>query len=92
MGSVSHVEEERKDLAMDVHKLARLGVRLMSISDGGKLHFLDIISCVGMISFLIHRYALKIMPPHSANARNVNARNANAIPLVADHEVKNEEF
>ncbi|WMV30033.1 hypothetical protein MTR67_023418 [Solanum verrucosum] len=45
-----------------------------------------------MISFLIHRYALKIMPPHRANARNVNVRNANAIPLVADHEVKNEEF
>ncbi|WMV29648.1 hypothetical protein MTR67_023033, partial [Solanum verrucosum] len=35
MGSVSHVEEERKELAKDVHRLARLGVRLMSISDGG---------------------------------------------------------
>ncbi|KAH0709589.1 hypothetical protein KY284_011016 [Solanum tuberosum] len=35
IGSVAHVEEERKDLAKDVHKLARLGVRLMSISDGG---------------------------------------------------------
>ncbi|WMV30034.1 hypothetical protein MTR67_023419 [Solanum verrucosum] len=45
-----------------------------------------------MISFLIHRYALKIIPPHRANARNVNARNANAIPLVADHKVKNEGF
>ncbi|WMV25388.1 hypothetical protein MTR67_018773 [Solanum verrucosum] len=35
MGSVSHVEEERKELAKDVHRLAPLGVRLMSISDGG---------------------------------------------------------
>ncbi|KAH0706017.1 hypothetical protein KY285_010545 [Solanum tuberosum] len=35
MGSVAHVEEERKELAKDVHRLSRLGVRLMSISDGG---------------------------------------------------------
>ena len=35
MGSVAHVEEERKQLAKDVHRLARLGVHLMSISDGG---------------------------------------------------------
>ncbi|WMV08283.1 hypothetical protein MTR67_001668 [Solanum verrucosum] len=34
MGSVAHVEEERKELAKDVHRLARLGVRLISISDG----------------------------------------------------------
>ncbi|WMV13735.1 hypothetical protein MTR67_007120 [Solanum verrucosum] len=34
MGSVAHVEEERKELAKDVHRLAYLGVRLMSISDG----------------------------------------------------------
>ena len=33
MGSVAHVEEERNKLVKDVHKLARLGVRLMSISD-----------------------------------------------------------
>ncbi|WMV26481.1 hypothetical protein MTR67_019866 [Solanum verrucosum] len=45
------------------------------------------LSCVGMISFLIRRYALKIMLP-----RRVNAMNANAIPLVPDHEVKNEKF
>ena len=31
MGSVAHVGEERKELAKDVHRLARLGVRLMSI-------------------------------------------------------------
>ncbi|WMV08226.1 hypothetical protein MTR67_001611, partial [Solanum verrucosum] len=35
MGSVAHVEEERKELVKEVHKLARLGVRLMSISNGG---------------------------------------------------------
>ena len=33
MGSVAHFEEERKDLVKDVHRLARLGVLLMSISD-----------------------------------------------------------
>ena len=35
MGSVAHVEKERKELVKDVHRLARLGVRLMSISDCG---------------------------------------------------------
>ena len=35
MGSVAHVEEQRKELVKDVHRLARLGVRLMSISDNG---------------------------------------------------------
>ena len=33
MGSVVQIEEERKELVKDVHRLARLGVRLMSISD-----------------------------------------------------------
>ena len=31
MGSVSNVEEKRKELVKDVHRLSRLGVRLMSI-------------------------------------------------------------
>ena len=31
MGTVAHVEEERKDLVKDVYRLARLGIRLMSI-------------------------------------------------------------
>ena len=35
MGSVAQVEEERKDLVKDVHRLARLGFRLMSISYSG---------------------------------------------------------
>ena len=35
MGSVAHVEEESLELVKDVHWLARLGVRLMSISDSG---------------------------------------------------------
>ena len=29
MGSTTHVEEEKRELAKDVHRLARLGVRLM---------------------------------------------------------------
>ena len=35
MGSVAHAEEERKELVKDVHKLACLGVLLMSISNNG---------------------------------------------------------
>ena len=35
MGNVAHVKEERKELVKDVHRLARLGVCLMSISDNG---------------------------------------------------------
>ena len=34
-GSEAYIEEERKDLAKDVHRLCLLGVRLMSISDHG---------------------------------------------------------
>ena len=33
MGSVAHVEEKRKDLVKEVHRLARFGVFFMSISD-----------------------------------------------------------
>ena len=35
MGSVAHIEEKRKELVKDVHRLVHLGVRLMSISDNG---------------------------------------------------------
>ena len=35
MGSVDHVEEERNELVKDVHRLARLGVHLVSTSDNG---------------------------------------------------------
>ncbi|WMV54280.1 hypothetical protein MTR67_047665 [Solanum verrucosum] len=34
-GYVAHVEEKRKGLAKDVHRLARLGVSLTDTSDGG---------------------------------------------------------
>ena len=35
IGSVTHVEKEIKQLVRDMHRLARLGVYLMSISDSG---------------------------------------------------------
>ena len=35
IGSVANVEEEKKKLVKDVHKLARLGVHIMSISNSG---------------------------------------------------------
>ena len=35
MSSVSHVEDEKKELVREVHHLARLGVRLVDSSDGG---------------------------------------------------------
>ena len=34
MNSVSHVEDEKKELVRDVPRLARLGVRLVDSSDG----------------------------------------------------------
>ena len=35
MGSTAHVEEEKRELAKYVHRLARLGVRLMYSTEGG---------------------------------------------------------
>ena len=35
IGSVSHAEEERKELVKVVHRISCLVVRLMSISDSG---------------------------------------------------------
>ena len=35
--SVSHVEEGKKDLVKNVHKLARLGVRLENSPNGGSV-------------------------------------------------------
>ena len=35
MGSVAHVEEKRKELVKDVHRLDLLGVVLMNISESG---------------------------------------------------------
>ena len=37
MGSISHVDEAKKDLAREVHILSRLGVRLESSPDGGSI-------------------------------------------------------
>src|SRR5687767_14614162 len=34
MGSISHVEENKKELVNDVHRLAHLGVRLVDANDG----------------------------------------------------------
>ncbi|KAH0709554.1 hypothetical protein KY284_010981 [Solanum tuberosum] len=35
MSSTTHVEEEKRELAKDVHRLTRLGVRLMDSTEGG---------------------------------------------------------
>ena len=35
MGSVSHIDEAKKDLLKDVHRLARLGVSLEGSPNGG---------------------------------------------------------
>ena len=37
MGSVSHVIEGKKELAHDVHRLARLGVRLFDSTEGSRV-------------------------------------------------------
>ena len=35
MGSTTHVEEEKRELAKDVHKISHQGVRLMDSTEGG---------------------------------------------------------
>ncbi|XP_015161952.1 uncharacterized protein, partial [Solanum tuberosum] len=35
MGSVAHIEDEKKELVCDVHRLARLGVQLVDSTKGG---------------------------------------------------------
>ena len=35
MGSVSHIDDEKKELVKEVHQLARLGVRLVDTPSGG---------------------------------------------------------
>ena len=37
MGSVSHLDEAKKDLAREVHRFARMGVRLEISPDGGAI-------------------------------------------------------
>ena len=37
MGSISHLDEAKKDLARQVHRLGRLGVSLDSSPDGGAI-------------------------------------------------------
>ena len=37
MGSVAHVEEDKKELVKEVHRLARLGVKLLGTMEGGML-------------------------------------------------------
>ena len=34
MGSIAHVEKDKKELALEVHRLARLGVRLIDSANG----------------------------------------------------------
>ena len=35
MGSTTHVEDEKKELVKDIHRLARLGVQLVDYTSGG---------------------------------------------------------
>ena len=37
LGSVFHLDESKKDLSREVHRLSRLGVRLESTPDGGSI-------------------------------------------------------
>ena len=41
MGSATHVEDKKKDLVKDIHRLARLGVRLVESTSGGVSVHLD---------------------------------------------------
>ena len=35
MRSINHIENEKKELVKDVHRMARLGVRLVDTTSGG---------------------------------------------------------
>ena len=37
MGSVSHIDDDKKELFKEVHQLARLGVRMVDTPSGGVL-------------------------------------------------------
>ena len=37
IGRVSHLDEAKKDLDREIHRLSRLGVRLESYTDGGDI-------------------------------------------------------
>ena len=57
MGSVSPLDEAKKYLAREVHRLARLGVRLESAPDGGSIvHYKSESSLVVEVKFKKHLY------------------------------------
>ena len=52
MGSVSHLDEAKKDLEREVHRLSMLGVRLESSPDGGAIvHHNSVSSLVVEVKF-----------------------------------------
>uniref|UniRef100_M1DQ73 Uncharacterized protein n=1 Tax=Solanum tuberosum TaxID=4113 RepID=M1DQ73_SOLTU len=96
-GSVAHVEEKGKELAKDSHRLAGLGVSVTYTSDGGVIiqnrSESPLVAEDKETQIVIpYCFSWKIMPPRRAYERNANSCNANAVPLVPDHEVSNARF
>ena len=57
MDNVSHVDEVKKDLVKDVHRLARLGVQLEDFPNGGfMVHHNSESSLVGEVKSKQHLY------------------------------------
>ena len=55
MGNVSHIDKSKKDLVKDIHRLARLGVRLEDSSNGGfMVHHNSELSFVVVVKFEQH--------------------------------------
>ncbi|KAH0644675.1 hypothetical protein KY284_032559 [Solanum tuberosum] len=88
MGSVAHVEDEKKELIRDLHGLARLGVQLVDFTKGGVMvhnvfipsFVMDVKAKQGLDPILVDlKLAVlgEIMGSYSCSAQEMNTRRSN---------------
>ena len=61
MGSASHIDEAKKDLAKEVHRFLRLGVRLQGSPNGGAIVYHNSVSSLAVEVKSIQHLDLAIM-------------------------------